>query len=57
MEFTDKQITDWAREHKVGTKKFGLTIFQYVQDDNANVYVVVPLDDFMAKDYKRRKAE
>lgn len=57
MEFTDKQITDWAREHKVGTKKFGLTIFQYVQDENANVYIVVPLDDFMAKDYKRRKAE
>ena len=54
-EFTDKQITDWAKEHKVGTKKFGLTISQYLQDDNANVYVAVPLEDFMKKDLKRGK--
>ena len=47
---TDKVITEWARSHKIGTKIFGLTLSQYLQDDNANVYIAVPLREVIEKD-------
>ena len=47
---TKNKIVNWAREHKVGTKVLGLTISQYVQDENDKIFVVVPIKDLIRKE-------
>lgn len=47
---TEKVQVEWAREHKSGTKIFGLTISQYAQDKNGVVYVAIPLKEIIKKD-------
>lgn len=50
MRLTEKKIVEWAREHKIGTKVFGLTISQYVQDENGVVYVAIPIKEIIKRD-------
>lgn len=46
---TDEAMVEWAVKHKQGTKIDGLTISQYLQDEDGNVYIAFPLKDFMRK--------
>lgn len=46
---TEKVMVEWAREHKAGKKVNGLTISQYMQDEEGNVYVAIPLKEFIKK--------
>lgn len=41
---------EWAINHKIGTTWQGLTISQYVQDEEGRVYVAIPLEDIIKKD-------
>ena len=50
MRLTEKKIVEWAREHKIGTKVLGLTISQYVQDENGVVYVAIPIKEIIKKE-------
>ena len=46
---TRKVMVEWVKEHKPGTKVNGLTVSQYVQDEDEVVYVVIPLKEFIKK--------
>jgi hypothetical protein len=46
---TEKVMVEWAREHKPGSKVNGLTISQYMQDEEGKVYVAIPLKEFIKK--------
>ena len=46
---TEKVMVEWAREHKPGKKVNGLTIVQYLQDEDKHVYVAIPLKEFIKK--------
>ena len=52
---TQKAIVDFCRGHKVGSQIIdGLTLFQYVQDEDGTIYAVIPVKDFIRKENKMR---